>query len=238
MLSGRTEFGDVRGRPMIVRRRQNGRFTIVPNAIFDDQRLPIEGMAVLGYLLSRPDNWRVNLEWVAKKLRVGRQRMQRIFRELVVAGYVTLEKTNGEGGRWHYEYIVRNEPITRPRDTQPSDEIQPVADLPQDEYPPVENHPAEQERKRTINKTTLPKAPERLARPSSLAIKKPLRRDLSGDRGSIERRIAERIGPTVAAGFDIVFSLPSSEVDQLCAMQRRGTLDERTVAKLRLTASG
>ena len=44
---------------------------------------------MLGYLLSRPHNWQVRLDHVGRTLRIGRKKLQRIFRELIGAGYVT-----------------------------------------------------------------------------------------------------------------------------------------------------
>ena len=73
----------------IIRREHRAHFTIVPNAVFADTRLSIEAKGVLGYLLSRPRKWRVRPEHVARTLNVGRKKLQRIFRELIGAGYVT-----------------------------------------------------------------------------------------------------------------------------------------------------
>ena len=41
----------------IIRREHRAHFTVLPNAIFVDQRLSIEAKDVLGYLLSRPNKW-------------------------------------------------------------------------------------------------------------------------------------------------------------------------------------
>jgi Mn-dependent DtxR family transcriptional regulator len=75
----------------IIRREYRADFTIVPNAVFADTRLSIEAKGVLGYLLSRPRKWRVRPEHVARTLNVGCKKLQRIFRELIGAGYVTRE---------------------------------------------------------------------------------------------------------------------------------------------------
>jgi hypothetical protein len=51
-----------RGAPVtIVRREHRAHFTILPNAIFLDERLSIEAKGVLGYLLSRPHSARTSL---------------------------------------------------------------------------------------------------------------------------------------------------------------------------------
>jgi hypothetical protein len=76
----------------IVRREHRAQFTIVPNAIFLDDRLSVEAKGVLGYLLSRPHRWHVRLDHVGRTLRIGRKKLQRIFRELIGAGYVIREQ--------------------------------------------------------------------------------------------------------------------------------------------------
>jgi hypothetical protein len=97
----------------IVRREHRAQFTIVPNAVFRDDRLSIEAKGVLGYLLSRPHNWQVRLDHVGRTLRVGRRKLQRIFRELIGAGYVTREqrRTADERRFCEIDYVVRDVPL-------------------------------------------------------------------------------------------------------------------------------
>ncbi len=107
----------------IVRREHRAQFTIVPNAIFRDDRLSIEAKGVLGYLLSRPHNWQVRLDHVGRTLRIGRKKLQRIFRELIGAGYVTREQARTAAAHRFSEidYVVRDVPVApiRPEDAWP-----------------------------------------------------------------------------------------------------------------------
>jgi hypothetical protein len=107
----------------IVRREHRAQFTIVPNAIFLDDRLSIEAKGVLGYLLSRPHNWQVRLDHVGRTLRIGRKKLQRIFRELIGAGYVTREQPRTADAHRFREIdcVVRDVPLApiRPVDTSP-----------------------------------------------------------------------------------------------------------------------
>src|SRR5215472_9216818 len=102
----------------IIRREHKAHFTIVPNAVFADTRLSVEAKGVLGYLLSRPHKWRVRHEHVAHTLKVGRKKLQRIFRELIAAGYVTRESQRFVAGHrfGDLDYVVRDVPLalTRP----------------------------------------------------------------------------------------------------------------------------
>ena len=107
----------------IVRREHRAQFTIVPNAIFLDDRLSIEAKGVLGYLLSRPHSWQVRLDHVGRTLRIGRKKLQRIFRELIGAGYVTREQPRtAEAHRFReIDYVVRDVPLApiHPADEAP-----------------------------------------------------------------------------------------------------------------------
>ncbi|MCI0601254.1 MAG: hypothetical protein L0Y60_17410 [Beijerinckiaceae bacterium] len=107
----------------IVRREHRAHFTIVPNAMFLDERLSIEAKGVLGFLLSRPHKWQVRLDHVGRTLRIGRKKLQRIFRELITAGYVTREQQRIlDGHRFgEMDYVVRDvpEPLSHPVDSSP-----------------------------------------------------------------------------------------------------------------------
>ena len=92
--------------------------------MFADTRLSIEAKGVLGYLLSRPHKWHVRLEHVARALKVGRRKLQRIFRELIGAGYVTREPRRFVAGHrfGDLDYVVRDAPLAlaRPVETNRS----------------------------------------------------------------------------------------------------------------------
>jgi hypothetical protein len=97
----------------VVRRRHNSRYASLPNAIWEDPRISVEAKGVLGYLLSRPHDWYVRTEQVGNSLNIGKDKLGRIFRELVEAGYVTREQTRDAVTRSFsgMEYVVRDEPV-------------------------------------------------------------------------------------------------------------------------------
>jgi hypothetical protein len=108
---------------MIVRSEHRAQFTIIPNAIFRDDRLSIEAKGVLGYLLSHPHHWQVRLDHIGRTLRIGRKKLQRIFRELIGAGYVSREQPRTAGAHCFCatDYVVRDMPVApiRPVDSSP-----------------------------------------------------------------------------------------------------------------------
>jgi hypothetical protein len=102
---------------MIIRRKHNINYTVVPNAIYEDLRLSIEAKGGLGYLLSRPPNWVVRHGHLRKLWRVGEDRFQRIVGELIAAGYMERgdEQPRDDDHRFMpYEYVVRDIPSATP----------------------------------------------------------------------------------------------------------------------------
>jgi hypothetical protein len=73
---------------MIIRHKHKGRFTVVPNSIFNDDRLCLGAKGLLGYLLSLPGNWQVRHDQLQHKLRVGRKLLNKLLLELEKAGYL------------------------------------------------------------------------------------------------------------------------------------------------------
>ena len=98
---------------MIVRHKHKGRFTVVPNSIFNDDRLCLGAKGLLGYLLSLPGNWQVRHDQLQHKLRVGRKLLNKLLLKLEKAGYLDRdeEQARDEQNRFlPYNYIVRDIP--------------------------------------------------------------------------------------------------------------------------------
>jgi len=80
---------------MIIRHKHKGQFVIVPNGIFRDPRLSVVAKGLLAYLLSLPANWEVRHAQLHRELGIGRKLLDRAFRELISAGYVTRDEAQG-----------------------------------------------------------------------------------------------------------------------------------------------
>ncbi|QWG18808.1 helix-turn-helix domain-containing protein [Bradyrhizobium sediminis] len=92
----------------IIRERHKSGFSVLSNKIWDDNNLSVEAKGTLGYLLSRPPNWRVHLTQVARKLRVGRDRLYRIINECIKAGYIVRRQVREHGAFKPVTYYVRD----------------------------------------------------------------------------------------------------------------------------------
>ena len=84
---------------MIIRRKHNSNFTVIPNRIVTDERLTLEAIGLLTYLLTRPDHWQVNAVQLAKHFKVGKNRTYALLKQLVEAEYIQREQTRREGSR-------------------------------------------------------------------------------------------------------------------------------------------
>jgi hypothetical protein len=222
---------------MIVRRRHTGRYASLPNAIWDDPALSVEAKGTLGYLLSRPHNWHVSLRQVGKKLSVGKDRLHRIFNELITAGYASREQRRNvrTGAFGRFEYVIRDEPEGT------------VASLPQPDLPaPAEPAPANQvayinKTESTKTESTKPLSPTPCpgAPPSPQLAKKGLGDERAGSRSEhqsiVQARVASRLGQgDNAKGWLLFGALSDSKRDELTAQERNGRLGDAALAQVLL----
>lgn len=217
----------------IVRREHRAHFTIVPNAIFVDTRLSIEAKGVLGYLLSRPHKWRVQLDYVGRTLNIGRRKLQRIFRELIGAGYVSREPQRfGPGHRFGaLDYVVRDVPLalSSPVENPSIPRVRNGPTVPQvrkgpayKEAPRVRNGPAykETDKNEEADLSGLSTDEGQMGSRGSQDRRSAASDDDAGLDASIVELFADR-----AEGWEFLGALPGDVLAQLRRRQRRGELD-------------
>jgi len=84
----------------IFRLNPSSNYTKLGNQIFQDVRLSWEALGLLAYLLHLPPNFKIKLYNVST-LRISRHYSTRsALRELEKAGYVKIERTRDEKGRF------------------------------------------------------------------------------------------------------------------------------------------
>jgi len=226
----------------IVRREHRAQFTIIPNAIFRDDRLLIEAKGVLGYLLSRPHNWQVRLDHVGRTLRIGRKKLQRIFRELIGAGYVTREQARTAGAHRFCEidYVVREVPVApiRPANASPGPRGRNGPAEPRGrkgpaykEYPQVPNRPAykELDNKNRADAPIHPSLVEGVV--SSPGEKRSHHGALDLARFDVD---IVALFDDRREGWELLSVLPDDILAQLRERQRRRELDALALVELRL----
>ena len=88
-------------------------FTIVSNAVVNDETLSFRARAVLIWLLSKPADWRTRSESIAAASpKEGREAIRTAMRELMDRGYLVSEKVQNERGQWITIQTVYEEPVT------------------------------------------------------------------------------------------------------------------------------
>ncbi len=83
----------------IIRAPRRHRFVIIDQHAVEDTRLSWAARGLLGYLLSRPDDWKVLINDLRKRGDLGRDGIYKLLRELREAGYVRFMRARDEQGR-------------------------------------------------------------------------------------------------------------------------------------------
>jgi hypothetical protein len=117
-------------------------YKAIRRATFEDSRLSWEARGLLGYLLVKPDDWKINVAHLMHQAPGGRDRVYRIINELIEHGYIQRNEVRANGKIAGYDYLVFEEPYTEnpqqftllPEEPY-TDEPDAVAPLPEKPYP-------------------------------------------------------------------------------------------------------
>jgi hypothetical protein len=95
---------------MIIRRRRNSAFTIVPNAVLADGRLSIEARWLVAWFLSKPTGCIVSIDTVRAAAGVGQGKAYRMVNEARAAGYLERANIRNPDGTFHgYRYTLEEQ---------------------------------------------------------------------------------------------------------------------------------
>lgn len=86
--------------------------TAILNAALRDDRLTWKARGLLAFILTHPDNWTINLDWLTRQGPDGATATRSAMKELEQAGYLRREKTQVEAGRWTTVVHVTETPET------------------------------------------------------------------------------------------------------------------------------
>jgi hypothetical protein len=78
----------------------NSHYAKIPNSTLRDKRLSIEARGTLTYLLTHSDTFELSFEFLQKELGVGRDKMNKIARELKENGYLELRAAHNKKGKF------------------------------------------------------------------------------------------------------------------------------------------
>jgi len=218
---------------MIRRGKHKSRYTIVPNLVVEDARLSAGAKGTLCYLISRPAGWSVRHDHLRRTMKLGRKGFATVMGELIAAGYVR-RSDDQQRAEDHtflgYDYDVFDEP--QPVDNQGAVVPFPTAGSRQREGDsgnkegPTNQIITTERTELTYADAAIVEKPQGCpssdqATPSKI---------IGGDRGQLELELANRFG---ADGWSVVFALQPSKVDELCALHRRGALNDAELDRVR-----
>lgn len=115
-MSQNTLAGGVRRGPRLA-----SNFTILSNAVINDDRLSFRARGVLIWLLSKPDDWHTRADSIAAQSpKEGRDSIRSALRELADLGYLVREKIQNELGQWITIQTIYEEPFAEPGPEKPT----------------------------------------------------------------------------------------------------------------------
>lgn len=119
-----------------VSKRENPYVTL-DKFFFNDERLSWKAKGLLGYLLSKPNDWKIILADLIKKATDGRDSIYTGLKELERAGYLERKKKHNDLGRFDgYEYVI----YERPQEIHTKEAVeQPYPEKPETVEPYAEN---------------------------------------------------------------------------------------------------
>jgi hypothetical protein len=87
----------------VVQVRHASRWGTVAEALIEDDRLSLDTRAVAAWLAIKPAGWQIVISVLTKRMRLGKERWQRIARELEAGGYLSRSCRPGASGRWEWQ---------------------------------------------------------------------------------------------------------------------------------------
>ncbi len=120
----------------IIRIEKRKKFTIISRSLLEDSRLGWSTRGILGYLLSKPDNWVLQVSDLRKNGDLGRDALYRRINEAIRYGYISrIYYRDSKGRRSGVEYTVREEPINPVTENQDTEKANPeLPDLDNTDY--------------------------------------------------------------------------------------------------------
>lgn len=94
----------------IIKSKQSSNYTVMPNDVFT-VGLSIEAIGLLAYFLSLPHDWVIYKTKLHDQLGIGREKLDRIFKELQDSGFILSVKRQQQNGRFEHEHVVYDRPF-------------------------------------------------------------------------------------------------------------------------------
>lgn len=95
-----------------IRTEKTENYSILSNGFINDPALSYAEVGLLTFLLSKPNNWKVNVQNLVNSHTNGKDAVYAVLKSLGEKGYIEREQEQGEGGKFsQISYVVREEPV-------------------------------------------------------------------------------------------------------------------------------
>lgn len=86
---------------------------MVDKAALNDKRISLKAKGILCYLLSKPPDWRPQIDEICAHCSDGETAVRSALQELAKFGYATLVRQKAEGGRWEGSFwMIHEAPVS------------------------------------------------------------------------------------------------------------------------------
>lgn len=99
-----------------IRVKKDARYFVASNEPFNDKRLSWEARGIMGYLLSKPDNWECRNRDLINNGPAGEYKIKRILSELKQYGYMKRTQYQGKDGSFIWITEIYETPIAEPEE--------------------------------------------------------------------------------------------------------------------------
>lgn len=99
----------------IIRVRKDEKYFTASNEPFVDKRLSWESRGLIGYLLTKPNNWEIRMEDLEKQGPAGNHKLRRMLAELRKAGYMNRIRVTLDKGKFDWVTELYESPSQNPR---------------------------------------------------------------------------------------------------------------------------
>lgn len=120
----------------ILRGRRRNAYTIISNSALQDESLSLEAIGLLACILSFPVHWSFNRAHARQRFKIGREKLDRILKELKDAGYVRHTQERDDSGRMSGSSYIFTE------DAGDFSEDEPLPEKPYHGGPPLPGKPS------------------------------------------------------------------------------------------------
>ena len=94
----------------ILRLKKTRDYFKVANSVFTNRNISWEARGLMGYLLSKPDDWQVRVHDLVRQGPAGQHKISRMLRELEVAGYLMRRRFRRADGTFEWFVLILEDP--------------------------------------------------------------------------------------------------------------------------------